>query len=70
MNEYEQSLKIQRDNLSTLSCAKKEGRDEGRIEGRDEANKKAAITLKNNNIDAALIAEATGLTIEEINALP
>jgi len=78
MNEYEQSLKIQRDNLSTLSCAKKEGRDEGkieglvegRIEGRDEANKKTAITLKKNNIDIALIAEATGLTIEEINALP
>ncbi|MBE9598465.1 hypothetical protein [Pedobacter sp. MC2016-24] len=66
MNEYEQRLKIHRDNLATLSYA----RNEARIEGRDEANKKIVITLKKNNIDIALIAEATGLTIEEINALP
>lgn len=61
MNEYQQSLKIQRDNNSALSYAKKEGAHNQAIE--------TALVLKSKQIPLEIIAEATGLSIEEIGAL-
>ena len=65
MNEYQQSLKIQRDNNSALSYAKKEGIEVGE-------HKKAiemAIKLKAKNIAVEEVSELTGLSHQEIEAL-
>ena len=65
MNEYQQSLKIQRDNNSALSYAKKEGEAKGE-------HKKAvemASKLKAKHYPVNEIAELTGLTIREILSL-
>ncbi len=73
MNEYQQSLKIQRDNNGALSYAKKEGKAEGKAEGIEIGEHKKAIetalVLKSKQIALEIIAEATGLSIEEIEAL-
>ncbi len=85
MNEYQQSLKIQRDNNATMRYAKKEARAEGLAEGKAEGlaegkaeglaegeHKKAvetAIVLKTKEIAIEVIAEATGLSVEEIQSL-
>lgn len=65
MNEYQQSLKIQRDNYSALSYAKKEGK----IEGKHEQAIEMALKLKAKQYPANEIAELTGLTIQEILSL-
>ena len=62
MNEYQQSLKIQRDNYSVEKAA----RNEAREEGREEEKKEIARNLKKNGIRLEIIASATGLSIEEI----
>jgi predicted transposase/invertase (TIGR01784 family) len=78
MNEYQQRLKIQRDNYSALSCARKEGFAEGLELGKAERrlelgeHKKAieiAIKLKAKNTSVEEISEITGLSYEEIEAL-
>ena len=61
MNEYQQNLKIQRDNYSALSYAKKEGAHEKAME--------VALALTNKQIALEIITEVTGLSIEEIGAL-
>jgi predicted transposase/invertase (TIGR01784 family) len=65
MNEYQQSLKIQRDNYSVEKAAKNEGLEIGR----EERNREIARNLKNNGITPEIIAKSTGLSIEEIEAL-
>lgn len=51
----------------------KEGRAEGRAEGREEGESKAKLTmaqnLKSMGMDNEFIMQATGLSIEEIEAL-
>lgn len=69
MSEYNQRLKIQRDNYSVMENAKDEGREKGLIEGRMEVRKEMAIKLKNENISLSIISKTTGLTIEEIAIL-
>jgi predicted transposase/invertase (TIGR01784 family) len=61
MNEYQQRLKIQRDNYSAMEYVKEEGIEIGR--------KEVALKLKEGNISLNVISEATGLTIEEIVSL-
>ena len=47
-------------------AALEKGRDEGREEGREEARLESARKLKQMGVAAEIIAEATGLSIEEI----
>ncbi|MNY44468.1 hypothetical protein D3C86_1794990 [compost metagenome] len=61
MNEYQQSLKIQRDNYSAMKASNNEVRE--------EEKKKIARNFKNNGITPEIIAKSTGLSIEEIEAL-
>ena len=65
VQSYEDSLKYYRDIKNSLDTAKEEGKEEGKIE------EKFAIAknLLKENLDLYLIAEATGLTIEEIQRL-
>ena len=49
--------------------AKEEGRAEGRAEGKAEANMDNARKMKADGFSAEVIAEITGLTIEEIETL-
>jgi len=46
-----------------------EGIEKGIEEGLEKGMKKAAIEMKKNGIDLALIANITGLTVEEIEKL-
>ncbi|SMD08699.1 Rpn family recombination-promoting nuclease/putative transposase [Pedobacter nyackensis] len=69
MNEYQQSLKIQRDNYSVDKAARNEGRKEGHVRGREEEKKEIARNLKNIGITPEIIAKSTGLSIEEIQIL-
>ena len=64
-DKYEYSLKKIRDELSIMSHERKQGIKEG------EKNARLTIAqhLKEKGIDASLIAETTGLSIEEINDL-
>jgi len=52
-----------------LDRDRKEGRAEGIEEGLEKGMRKAAIELKKNGIDLALIANITGLTVEKIEKL-
>ena len=48
---------------------RKEGRREGRLEGRLEGRREAARALKEQGVNVEIIARATGLSAEEIEAL-
>ncbi|WEK21172.1 MAG: Rpn family recombination-promoting nuclease/putative transposase [Candidatus Pedobacter colombiensis] len=65
MNEYQQRLKIHRDNYNAMEYVK----DEGRQEGREEGCREVALKLKAVNISLSIISETTGLTIEQIESL-
>lgn len=72
MNEYQQSLKIQRDNNSAMRMARAESRDEGRIEERAKAEEEKlemARQMLADGADIKKIAKYTKLSIEEIEAL-
>jgi len=82
---YEAELKARRDDLEELRTAKAKGRTEGRTEGeaigmekgkaigiekgRTEALRETALNLLRKGIPADMIAEATGMTLDEITAL-
>ena len=59
--KYDESIKVYRDNLATISFAKNQGREEGIIS--------VAHKLKSMGIPLDTIAAATGLSIEEIEQL-
>ena len=79
--KYWESEKIFYDNVGAFMAArakgiaegeatgKAEGRAEGRAEGKDEANRENARKMKAKGYKADDIAEITGLTEEEIEAL-
>lgn len=80
MTAYEYELKRKRDNFSADEYARSEaqrlgqklGEELGAARERLKAEKEkrnAALTLKKNNVPINLIANATGLTVEEIEAL-
>ena len=49
--------------------AEKRGRAEGREEGREEARRETARNFKQLGVDLTTISQATGWTIEELEAL-
>lgn len=69
-DEHINAVMIQNDVLST---AKLEGREEGRAEGREEGRAEERMELahkfKSSGVSIDIIANATGLSEEEINAL-
>jgi predicted transposase/invertase (TIGR01784 family) len=65
VQSYEDSLKYYRDIKNSLDTAK----EEGKIEGKIEEKRAIAKNLLKENLDLYLIAQATGLTIEEIERL-
>jgi predicted transposase/invertase (TIGR01784 family) len=62
---YEARLKAQRDEYSRTQGALRKGRQEGLMEGRE----KIARNLKALGIPVEKIAQATGLSVDEIAAL-
>ncbi|MFN0110123.1 MAG: Rpn family recombination-promoting nuclease/putative transposase [Blastocatellia bacterium] len=73
MGEYENSLKHYRDNRNVIETAAIEGEARGRIEGRIEGSQEKAIKIARNllkkKLTPGLIAEATGLSEEEITEI-
>ncbi|SEH05627.1 Rpn family recombination-promoting nuclease/putative transposase [Candidatus Venteria ishoeyi] len=65
-NEYGASLKVYRDLKNTIDTAFDEGRTEGIAEEKAEVAKK----LKYAGISLVIIAQATGLSIEQLNKHP
>ena len=52
-----------------LHDARKAGLREGRLEGEREAKFETAKNFLKKNISAEIIAECTGLSLEEVNSL-
>lgn len=81
MEEYENSLKNMSDYYNIIDSAEKRARDEGRLEGelrglekgreegREEAKREDAIKLRELGVDFRIIAQATGLSVKDIEAL-
>lgn len=69
MNAYEQSLKVLRDNYSIQKTAAEQGEKKGMEKGRKEEKISIARKLKTNGLDFSIIADSTGLTVEEIAKL-
>ena len=83
--KYDESIKVYRDNLATISFAEnkglKRGREEGlkegiekglkkgRKEGRKEGILSVARNLRSGGMSVEAIAAATGLSIEEIEQM-
>ena len=71
--KYDESIKVYRDNLATISFAKNKGREEGvkegRKEGRNDGILAVARDLRSGGMSVEAIAAATGLSIEEIEQL-
>ena len=67
--EYERNLKHHRDWINTLDTAEHKGELRGLKEGSKKEKFEIAKTSLNQNIDIAIIAKITGLTIKEINTL-
>lgn len=65
LDKYESSLKIYRDLKGVIDTAFDEGRVEGKIEGKLEV----AQALKASGVATEIIAQATGLTEQQIDAL-
>lgn len=65
-DEHLNAVMIQNDVLNT---AKMEGRMEGRLEGRMEERLENARNFKKMGVSPDIIAQATGLSLEEINGL-
>ena len=71
--QYETEWKIYNDYFNTIESAEKkaaaEGRAEGRKEGRAEEKCTIARNMKSQNMALELIAELTGLSIDEVKRL-
>jgi predicted transposase/invertase (TIGR01784 family) len=65
MYDYQQSLKVFRDNKNTFDYAKETAFDEGKIEER----MKIAKALKQNGVPIGIIIKTTGLSESEIDEL-
>ena len=71
--KYEKEMITERDYYNMLNTAKAdglaEGREEGRAEGRNEEKIRIAKVLKEEGVDFLMIANATGLSKNEIAML-
>ncbi len=66
---YEHSLKIYRDLKNSMDTAFSDGKIEGKAEGELKAKLETATNLKQMGMTSEVIAQATGLSLEEIEAL-
>jgi len=71
--EYDRALKAYRDSLATYETSHAEGRAEGRLEGRAEGRLEGQslliMSMLNNGVTVEQIAQMTGMSVDEINAL-
>ena len=75
--KYDESIKVYRDNLATISFAEnkglKRGREEGLKEGIEKGRKEGILSvarnLRSGGMSVEAIAGATGLSVEEIEQL-
>ena len=64
--KYEQEMNDEKRLRSEYNTARRMGMEEGLEKGREEARLESARKLKQMGVAAEIIAEATGLSIEEI----
>ena len=73
MDKYEYSLRVMRDSYATYQYAAKNGWEKGMAEGMEKGEREKALTIARNlkslGMSLDQIAEATGLTLDEINTL-
>lgn len=69
MAEYENSLKYYRDLKGVLDSAREEADETGFKRGKKEGIQETALKLKSMGVSLDIITNATGLTVEEIEAL-
>ena len=71
--KYDESIKVYRDNLATISFAKNQGKEEGLKEGIEKGRKEGILSvarnLRSGGMSVEAIVAATGLSIEEIEQL-
>lgn len=67
--KYDESIKVYRDTLATMSYAEQKGRAEGRAEGREEGILDVARKMKSSGLDIDTICRFTGLTHEKVQGL-
>ncbi len=71
--DYEESVKVYRDLFNVVNTAERKGREEGRaeglVEGRAEEKMDIARKMKSMGMGVDLIAQATGLTAEDIEGI-
>ncbi|SCW70932.1 conserved hypothetical protein (putative transposase or invertase) [Paenibacillus tianmuensis] len=66
---YEMRKKALLDEQSALDYAESRGRAEGKLEGKTERDKEIAASMLQKGLPVSLIAEVTGLSETEIEAL-
>ena len=67
--QYDEALKKYRDTISVFEGARMEGRAEGRAEGRKDEKIANARKMKTYGLALEMIADITGLTIDEVRGL-
>jgi predicted transposase/invertase (TIGR01784 family) len=67
--DYERYAMKHDEIITSLSDAEKKGRAEGRAEGRMEEKREMALGLLQAGIDVNIIAQTSGLSVEEIESL-
>ena len=67
--DYEESVKVYRDLFGVMSTAERKGVEKGLEQGRAEEKKDIARKMKAMGMDVDLIAQATGLTAEDIEGI-
>ncbi|RZK18428.1 MAG: Rpn family recombination-promoting nuclease/putative transposase, partial [Hymenobacter sp.] len=67
--QYEGSLKNYRDEINTIQTAREEGIQQGIREGIRQQKVAIAIAMKSAGIAPALVAQTTGLSVAEVEAL-
>ena len=67
--EYEEALKIYRDNENVVTTARREGKEEGIAIGEERGVLKTARLMKQNGASVEFIKQCTGMTEEEIKNL-
>jgi predicted transposase/invertase (TIGR01784 family) len=73
MNAYEADLKYRRDWKNAMDFAVQEAVEKAVEETKEETSRRKQLEIAKNfkqaGVDADIIAQSTGLTIDEINAL-
>jgi predicted transposase/invertase (TIGR01784 family) len=66
---YELSLSVERDWYACMEYRYEEGVEKGKQEGLIKGQYQTATNLKKSGIDLQIIADCTGLTLEEVEKL-